>query len=72
MAYDHFRPPEHFSRMGRYLFRALCLVTVVVVMAVFAYFVGPLIDRYVGFPLGDFVYEQVRQWTGEPPRIPRT
>lgn len=59
MAYDHFRPPEHFSPRGRILFRLLCVVTVVIVMSAFAYFVGPLIDSYVGNPLADTVTDWI-------------
>ena len=55
MSYDHFRPPEHFSPMGKALFRLLCLVTFIVIMVAFAYFVGPLINRYIGAPLADAV-----------------
>jgi hypothetical protein len=55
MSYDHFRPPEHFSPMGKVLFRLLCLATVVIVMSAFAYFVAPLINEYVGVPFGNWV-----------------
>ena len=55
MSYDHFRPPEHLSPMGKALFRLLCLVTFIVVMVAFAYFVGPLINEYVGDPFGEWV-----------------
>ena len=54
MAYDHFKPPEHFSPRGRFLFRALCWVTFIIVMAVFAYFAVPLLDRYAGTPFADW------------------
>lgn len=55
MSYDHFRPPEHFGPVGRVLFRLLCLVTVIIVMGAVTYFVGPLIDRYIGVPFADWV-----------------
>ena len=41
--------------MGKALFRLLCLVTFIVVMVAFAYFVGPLINEYVGDPFGEWV-----------------
>lgn len=72
MSYDHFKPPAHLSPTGRFLFRALCLVTVIIGMTAFAYFVAPLIYSHVSMPFGDWIYETVRQWTGEPPRAPRT
>jgi hypothetical protein len=71
MAYDRFRPPEHFSPKGKFLYRAMLMVLFILIMSAFAYFVVPLIQTYVSFPAGDWVYEQLRQWTGEPPRPPR-
>lgn len=55
MSYDHFRPPEHLSRTGKLLFRALCLVTFVVAMAGFSYFVLPLVAEYVSGPFSTWV-----------------
>jgi hypothetical protein len=66
MSYDHFRPPEHFSPSGKMVFRALCWVTFIIAMALFSYFILPLVYRYVSLPLGDWGYEVVRSWTGEP------
>jgi hypothetical protein len=55
MAYDHFRPPEHFSPRGRVLFRLLCWVAFIIGMVAFAYFVAPLIDKYAGVPFADWI-----------------
>ncbi|PAP96642.1 hypothetical protein [Mesorhizobium wenxiniae] len=55
MSYDHFRPPEHLSPTGKLLFRALCLVTFIVAMGAVIYYLGPLIDRYVGVPFADWI-----------------
>lgn len=55
MSYDHFRPPEHFSPTGRFLFRAVCTVLFVIIMAAFVYFVVPLIELYVSAPLSEWV-----------------
>lgn len=55
MAYDHFRPPEHFSPRGRFLFRALCWVTFIVGMLAFSYFVVPIIAQYVSQPFSEWV-----------------
>lgn len=41
MAYDHFRPPEHFSPKGRFFFRALCWVTFIIVMGLVVAFIVP-------------------------------
>ena len=54
MSYDHFRPPEHFSPTGKLAFRALCLVTFIVAMALFSYFVLPLIYEHVSHPLSQW------------------
>jgi hypothetical protein len=57
---DHFRPPEHFSRTGRFLFRALCWISFIIVMTLVAYFAMPLVAEYVSAPLskwaGDIVF----------------
>lgn len=45
---------------------ALYWVSLLAFMALFIVFVLPLIYRYVSIPLGDWAYETVRQWTGEP------
>lgn len=72
MSYDHFKPPERFSFAGKLAYRAVLTVLWVLIMVAFIYFVVPLIQRYISFPAGDWVYDQLRQWTGEPPRPPRS
>lgn len=55
MAYDHFRPPEHFSPRGRILFRLLCWATFIVGMVAFIYFVVPIIETHVSTPFAEWV-----------------
>jgi hypothetical protein len=59
MSYDHFRPPEHFSPTGKLAFRALCLVTFIIVMALFSYFVLPIIYEHVSLPFADWITDLV-------------
>lgn len=66
--YDHFKPPAHFTpRQGR-IYRLGLTVLVFVIMGALAYWVGPWIQTNVGEPFGDWVYDIVRGWTGEPYR----
>lgn len=46
MSYDHFRPPEHFSRTAGLLFRAGCWVAYLLVMWAFVHYCFPLIDPF--------------------------
>ena len=50
MAYDHFRPPEHFSPRGRFLFRAFCTVIFILIMLALSYFLVPLIGEHISGP----------------------
>jgi hypothetical protein len=70
--HDDFRPPDHLPPFKRFLYRAFCIAFFAVGMTLFIYFVAPLIYRHVSIPFGEWTYEQVRQWTGEPPLPPRT
>lgn len=53
--YDHFRPPAHFTPLQGLTFRLLCIVSFVVCMALFAYFVLPLVEQYVSVPFSEWV-----------------
>lgn len=60
--------PGELPFIGKVLF----VVLFTAFMAAFSYFVLPYVYEYVSLPFGDWVYEHARQWTGEPPRPPRT
>ena len=57
---------------GQLMSVAIALAAIAFVLALIAIFIAPLVYRYVSLPLGDWAYETIRQWTGEPPRAPRT
>ncbi|BCH22087.1 hypothetical protein MesoLjLb_18720 [Mesorhizobium sp. L-8-3] len=52
---DDFRPPAHFTPFQGLLFRLLCIVSFIVVMTLFAFFVLPLVEQYVSIPLSNWV-----------------
>lgn len=53
--YDHFRPPDHLSPMGKVAFRVFCAVGFTVSMALFIYFVVPFVLEYVSKPFSAWV-----------------
>lgn len=63
---DDFRPPDHYTPLGKFAYRASGMVAVFIALSVFAYFVLPIVYTYVSLPFGDWVYEIARSWTGEP------
>lgn len=65
---SHIGPDPRLPLAGKVLY----WLTWIAGMAVLVIFVLPLVYRYVSLPFGDWVYEIARQWTGEPPRPPRT
>lgn len=64
--HDDFRPPDHYTPLGKLAFRVSGLLTVFALLSLFAYFVLPLVWTYISLPAGDWAYETVRSWTGEP------
>lgn len=65
---SHIGPDPRLPFAGKVFFWLFWIVG----MALIAIFIAPLVYRYVSLPLGDWAYETIRQWTGEPPRAPRT
>jgi hypothetical protein len=53
--FDHFRPPEHLSLSGKLAFRVLCWAVFVIAMALFAYFVVPLVAEHISKPFSEWV-----------------
>lgn len=63
---DDFRPPDHYTPLGKFAFRASGIAFTIVVTSVLGYFLAPYVWTYLSLPFGDWVYEIARSWTGEP------
>ncbi|RFC68341.1 hypothetical protein DY251_04995 [Mesorhizobium denitrificans] len=55
MYYDHFRPPDHFSPLGKIAFRTFCSLLFIIGMSLFIRFVLPLVETHVSVPFRDWV-----------------
>lgn len=59
---SRFDPPSELPLIGKILY----WITFIGGMLLISYFVLPLVYEHVSIPLGDWGYELVRSYTGEP------